>query len=188
LEVQLIGASDTTTTAYTSNPLGIFIAGLDVIGPNGLLLDDSQMLGEYNVSVIVGDPVSSPNLPTAVGIPLGVYLNTAFCNNKQLSITIDCNDFNSPYTGSKTQPFPIGPRNVIWPCSQTQMAKLTSSTSPHLLKTGSKIYRLKPTPKFSASTFKNFQSNTPLPALQKCMTYALKFAGKAFAKSGWKKG
>lgn len=97
LEVQLIGASGTMATAHASNPLGIFIAGLDVLGPNGLLLDDSQMLGEYNVSVIVGDPVSSPNLPTAVGIPLGVYLSTAFCNNKQLSVTIDGNDFNSPY-------------------------------------------------------------------------------------------
>jgi hypothetical protein len=55
------------------------------------------MLGEYNVSVIVGDPVESPNLPTAIGIPLGVYFSTAFCNNKQLSVTIDGNDFNSPY-------------------------------------------------------------------------------------------
>jgi predicted aspartyl protease len=96
LEVELIGATG-TAIAHTSNPLGIFIAGLDVLGPNGLLLDDSQMLGEYNVSVIVGDPAESPNLPTAVGIPLGVYLNTAFCNNKQLSVTIDGNDFNSPY-------------------------------------------------------------------------------------------
>ncbi len=96
LEVELIGATG-TAIAYTSNPLGIFIAGLDVLETNGLLLDDSEMLGEYNVSVIVGDPIESPDLPTAVGIPLGVYYSAAFCNNKQLSVTIDGNDFNSPY-------------------------------------------------------------------------------------------
>lgn len=96
LEVELIGATG-TAIAHTSNPLGIFIAGLDILEPNGLLLDDAEMLGEYNVSVIVGDPVESPDLPTAIGIPLGVYFSTAFCNNKQLSVTIDGNDFNSPY-------------------------------------------------------------------------------------------
>ncbi|MFZ0034331.1 MAG: retropepsin-like aspartic protease, partial [Sedimentisphaerales bacterium] len=82
---------------YASQPLGIFIAGLDVLESNGLLLDDSCLLGETNVSIIVGDPVESPNLPTAIGIPLGVYFSAAFCNNKQLSVTVDGNDFNSPY-------------------------------------------------------------------------------------------
>jgi predicted aspartyl protease len=94
--VDLIGATG-TATGYASQPLGIFIAGLDILEPNGLLLDDSDMLGETNVSIIVGDPVESPNLPTAIGIPLGVYFSAAFCNNKQLSVTIDGNDFNSPY-------------------------------------------------------------------------------------------
>jgi predicted aspartyl protease len=95
-EVELIGATG-TAIGYASQPLGIFIAGLDILEPNGLLLDDSGMLGETNVSIIVGDPVESPNLPTAIGIPLGVYFSAAFCNNKQFSVTIDGNDFNSPY-------------------------------------------------------------------------------------------
>jgi len=96
LAVELIGATG-TVTAYTSDPLGLFIAGIDSLEPNGLLLDDSQLLGEYNVSAIVGDPISSPNLPTVVGAPMAVFLNAAFCNNRQLSVTIDGNDFNSPY-------------------------------------------------------------------------------------------
>ncbi len=96
LGVELAGATG-SAIAYTTNPLGTFIAGLDILEPNGLLLDDSEMLGEYNVSVLVGDPVESPNLPTAIGMPLGIYLSAAFCNNKQLSATIDGNDFNSPY-------------------------------------------------------------------------------------------
>jgi len=96
LVMELQGATG-TASAYTSKPLGIFIGGPDIRDSNGLLLDDSGMLGEYNVSVAVGDPDSSPNLPTAIGAPMAVYLNAAFCNNKQLSVTIDGNDFNCPY-------------------------------------------------------------------------------------------
>jgi hypothetical protein len=94
--VELIGAGG-TAIGYASQPLGLFIAGLDILEPNGLLLDDSGMLGESNVSIIVGDPVESPNFPTAIGIPLGVYFSAAFCNNNQLSVTIDGYDLNSPY-------------------------------------------------------------------------------------------
>lgn len=96
LEVELTGATG-TAVAHTSNPLGIFIAGLDVLEPNGLLLNDAEMLGEYNVSVIVGDSVESPDLPTAIGMPLAIYTSAAFSNNKRFSTTIDGNDFNSPY-------------------------------------------------------------------------------------------
>lgn len=96
LEVELIGATGTAVT-YTTNPLGIFIAGLDILEPNGLLLNDTQMLGEYNVSILAGDPVESPNLPTAIGMPLAIYTSAAFSNNNLFSTTIDGNDFNSPY-------------------------------------------------------------------------------------------
>jgi hypothetical protein len=96
LEVELIGATG-TATAYTTNPLGTFIAGLDVLEPNGLLLNDAEMIGEYNVSVLAGDPVESPNLPTAIGMPQAIYTGAAFSNNNLFSTTIDGNDFNSPY-------------------------------------------------------------------------------------------
>ena len=96
LEIELLGATG-TATGYTTQPLGIFIAGLDSLEPNGLLIDNSRMVGETNVSIIAGDPVESPNLPTAIGMPMAVYFNAAFCNNKQISVTIDGNDFNSPY-------------------------------------------------------------------------------------------
>lgn len=96
LSVGLIGATG-SAFAYTTEPLGIYIAGLDVLDPNGLLLDDSQLIGEYNASVLAGDPIESPNVPTVVGTSLSVYCCAAFCNNKQLSVTIDGNDFNSPY-------------------------------------------------------------------------------------------
>ena len=96
LEVELIGATGSAVT-YTTNPLGTFIAGLDVLEPNGLLLNDAEMLGESNVSVLAGDPVESPNLPTAIGMPLAIYTGAAFSNNNLFYTTIDGNDFNSPY-------------------------------------------------------------------------------------------
>jgi len=94
--VELLGATG-TATAYTSLNLGLFVSGLDALEPNGLLLDDSSLIGEYNVAVLAGDPVTSPNLPTAIGAPLAVFTCVSFCNNKQLSVTIDGQDFNSPH-------------------------------------------------------------------------------------------
>jgi hypothetical protein len=94
--VVLLGATG-TATGYASQPLGVFIGGLDILEPDGSLLDNSEMVGEGNVSIIVGDPIESPNLPTVAGIPMAVYFTAAFYNNRQLSMTIDGNDFNSPY-------------------------------------------------------------------------------------------
>jgi predicted aspartyl protease len=96
LEVVLSGATG-SAIAYTSEPLGIFIAGLDALDSNGLLVDDSQLMGEYNVSVLVGDPVESANLPTVIGMPMAVYCSAAFCNNKELFVSIDGNDYSGPY-------------------------------------------------------------------------------------------
>ncbi|MFC1739667.1 hypothetical protein ACFL1G_11580, partial [Planctomycetota bacterium] len=92
----LQGASGQTVTAYSSHPLGIFVDGIDAIEPNGLLIDTSEMVGETNVSIIAGDLVESPNIPTVIGAPLAIYFSTAFCNNKETFISIDGNDFNSP--------------------------------------------------------------------------------------------
>jgi len=96
LSVELTGATG-SAYAYTTDPLAIFIGGLDMLEPNGLLLDDSELIGEYNVSILAGDPIDSPNVPTAVGSSFSVFCSAAFCNNKQLFVTIDGNDFNSPY-------------------------------------------------------------------------------------------
>ena len=96
LPVELTGATG-TAVAYTTDPLGIFVGGLDVLDANGLLTDDSALLGEYNVSVLAGDAVESPNLPTAVGSPLAVFLSAAFCNNREAAVTVDGNDFYAPH-------------------------------------------------------------------------------------------
>lgn len=93
--VILLGATG-QALAWASQPLGIFVGGIDALDVNGLLLDDSGLAGEYNVSIIVGDPIESPNVPTAIGAPFAVFFSTVFCNNKQIPVDVDGNDVNSP--------------------------------------------------------------------------------------------
>lgn len=82
--------------AWASQPIGLFIDGLGAIEPNGLLLDNSGMVGEWNVAIAVGDDVESPNLPTAIGSPLSVYFAADFRNNQQVTVTRDSNEFTGP--------------------------------------------------------------------------------------------
>ncbi|UCC23114.1 MAG: aspartyl protease family protein [Planctomycetota bacterium] len=81
---------------WVSQPIAVFIDGLGAIEPNGLIVDNSGMVGETNVSVLVGDPFESPNVPTVIGTPLSVYFATCFRNDRQLTITRDGNVFTSP--------------------------------------------------------------------------------------------
>ncbi len=85
-----------SASGWVSKPLGLFVDGLGAIEPNGMLLDDSGMVGEFNVSIIVGDPIESPNLPTAIGSPLSVYFTTVFQNDQQVTVTHDSNEFTAP--------------------------------------------------------------------------------------------
>ncbi len=91
--VELSGVTG-SVDAWVSQPLGLFIDGLAAIGPGGL--DDSNMVGEWNVAIAVGDQFESPNLPTAIGSPLSVYFAAHFRNDQQITVTHNGEDFNSP--------------------------------------------------------------------------------------------
>lgn len=95
IPVTLSGATG-DVDAWVSQPLGIFFDGLDVIDSGTLLVDDSNMVGQSNVSVIVGGFVESPNLPTVIGTPLAVYFTTVIENNEPLILNIDGNEIISP--------------------------------------------------------------------------------------------
>jgi len=84
--VQFMGVT-ASANAWVSQPVGLFIDGLGVIEPNGLLLDTSAMVGEYNVSIAVGDPIESPNLLTVIGTPLSVFLAAVYRNDRPITIT-----------------------------------------------------------------------------------------------------
>jgi len=86
--IQMMGVTG-VVDALVSQPLGVFIDGLAVIEPNGLLLDESAMVGQTNVSIIVGDPIESPDLLTTIGTPLSVYLAAVIRNDRPITITHD---------------------------------------------------------------------------------------------------
>jgi hypothetical protein len=93
--VELTGATG-SVFARVSQPLGLFVDGLGAINPNSLLVDTSDMVGESNVSILVGDPIDSPNLPTVIGAPWAVFFAAAFHNDQQITLTYDGNEITAP--------------------------------------------------------------------------------------------
>ena len=94
---EIQGATN-SVLGWVSKPLAIFADGLAAIDPNGMVLDTSNMVGQSNVSVIVGDlpPEGKPDLPTVVGSPMSVNFVTVINNEQQITVTYDSNDLTSP--------------------------------------------------------------------------------------------
>ncbi|MBN1807399.1 MAG: aspartyl protease family protein [Sedimentisphaerales bacterium] len=95
--IEILGATN-SVLGLVSKPLAIFADGLAAIEPNGVTLDASNMVGQSNVSVIVGDlpPEGQPDLPTVVGSPMSVNFVTVINNDRQITLTYDGNDLTSP--------------------------------------------------------------------------------------------
>lgn len=91
----LIGATD-DVNALVSQPLGIFTDGLESVDANTLLVDDSNMVGQSNIAVIIGDIVESPNLPTVVGSPLAFFFTTVIENSNTVTLNLYGNDITAP--------------------------------------------------------------------------------------------
>ncbi|MHC4394429.1 MAG: aspartyl protease family protein [Planctomycetota bacterium] len=87
----VIGSADT----WVSQPLGIYMDGLDAISPGGLLTDTSGMVGQTNVSILVGQggPV---DLPTVIGTPMAVYYTAVFHNDQQIILTHNTEHYITP--------------------------------------------------------------------------------------------
>ncbi|UCC99287.1 MAG: aspartyl protease family protein [Phycisphaerales bacterium] len=95
--VEIIGATN-STFALVSQPLALFMDGLAAIDANTMTLDDSNMVGQSNVSVVVGDvpPPDMKDLPTAIGSPMSVNFVAAIHNDRPVTVTYDGNDYTSP--------------------------------------------------------------------------------------------
>ncbi len=93
--ITLIGATN-NIDALVSQPLGIFTDGLSAINPDTLVADDTNMVGQSNVAIIVGDIVESPNLPTVVGSPLAFFYTTIIENSSTISLNIDGDTIFAP--------------------------------------------------------------------------------------------
>ena len=98
-----------SASAWVSQPLGLYIDSLDVIRPNGLLLDTSSMVGEFNVSVAVSDLAESSISLTVVGTPLSVYLAAVFHNDRPINITHNGTRLTAPDIRFYTLDDPQGP-------------------------------------------------------------------------------
>ena len=95
--VELIGATN-SVFGGVSQPLAIFMDGLAAIDPNGMTFDDSNMVGQSNVSIVVGDepPPDRPDLPVAIGSLMSVSFVTAISNDNPVTVIYDGNDYTSP--------------------------------------------------------------------------------------------
>jgi hypothetical protein len=95
--VEIEGATH-NVLAGVSQPLGVFIDGLVAIDQNTMTLDDSNMVGQSNLSVVVADipAPNEPDLPTVIGTPVSVYFVTAISNEHQISVIYDGNNYTSP--------------------------------------------------------------------------------------------
>jgi len=95
--IEIQGATN-SVFGLVSKPLAIFTDGLAAIEPDGMVLDTSNMVGQSNVSVIIGDlpPEGKPGLPTVVGSPMSVNFVTVINNDQQITVTYDGNDLTSP--------------------------------------------------------------------------------------------
>jgi len=84
------------TSAWISQPIGIFIDGLGAIDQDGLLWDRSNMVGQSNVAIMVGQGLEPVDLPTAIGSPLSTYFTAVFNNETQITVYHGGSDFNGP--------------------------------------------------------------------------------------------
>ena len=93
-----LGGATNTAFALVSQPLGLFMDGLAAIDANTMTLDESNMVGQSNVSIVVAEepPPDTNGLPTAIGPPMSVNFVTAIFNDRPITITYDGNDYTSP--------------------------------------------------------------------------------------------
>ena len=80
---------------FVSEPLGLFFDGLAAIDPCTLLINPSNLLGEYNVAVSMA-PSYEPDVPTAIGTPFAVYYTAVIDNANQISINRNSTEYSGP--------------------------------------------------------------------------------------------
>lgn len=95
--IDITGVND-STEVLVSQPMGIFVDGINAIDGSGNLTDMSGMVGQTNVSIVVGMPPTppAPDLPTAIGSPLSVYFTAVIRNDQQISVTHNSEVFTGP--------------------------------------------------------------------------------------------
>jgi predicted aspartyl protease len=84
--------------AWVSMPMGLFMDGLGAIDAVTGELDTSQMVGESNVSIGVGQAVfgDQPDLPTVMGAPMSVYFAGVVNNEQAWTVNYAGDQYTAP--------------------------------------------------------------------------------------------
>ncbi|MFC1765869.1 aspartyl protease family protein [Planctomycetota bacterium] len=99
-----------------SYPLGLFVSGLQALDAQTQELDTTQLMGQSNVAVVVGqNPGTDPDLPTAIGAPMSVYYATEIRNDQSVTVSRGEETVTGPAITLHPMENPSGPRyeNVI---------------------------------------------------------------------------
>lgn len=101
-EITISGVTG-SVDAWVSYPLGVFIGGLNLLDPNespdqeAKLIDTSDMAGESNISILVGqNPGSNPDLVTAVGTPMSVFYTASIRNDQPVTAVHRTQSYTGP--------------------------------------------------------------------------------------------
>ncbi|GMU24180.1 MAG: hypothetical protein AMXMBFR13_42570 [Phycisphaerae bacterium] len=104
--------------ANLSIPMALFIDGLGAIDPSTLSLSLGGLRGESNISAVVAKPPDpgAPDLVTAIGSPMAVFLTAVIQNHRTVSRTIGGNTYTAPiirfFRDSSDPEIPIYPYSV----------------------------------------------------------------------------
>lgn len=89
--------------AHVTHPYALFMDGLDALEPNApgeslmVLPTTSGMVGEYNVSTLIGpNPGSKPDLATAIGTPMSVFYAAQIEVDKMITVTHNGTEYTAP--------------------------------------------------------------------------------------------
>ncbi len=96
-EIEISGVTG-TVDAWVTNPLGMFIAGLNSINTATMTLDTSKLVGESNMAVAVGynPQPGAPDLPTAIGSPMSIYFTTVMKNDDPVLVHFNGINYTAP--------------------------------------------------------------------------------------------
>jgi predicted aspartyl protease len=100
--VQVSGVTGSVDT-HVTHPYALFMDGLDALEPNApgesemVLPTTSGMVGEYNVSMLIGqDPGSKPDIATAIGTPMSVFYAAHIEVDKMVTVTHNGTEYTAP--------------------------------------------------------------------------------------------
>lgn len=93
-----VGGVTGSVDAWVSQPIGLWMAGLGAIDKSTLELDTSALVGEWNVSVAMGQVPApgAPDIATAIGSPMAVFYETLIRNDLTHTVERDGETYTGP--------------------------------------------------------------------------------------------